>query len=105
MNWIESGQPYSFCIQNKYILKSNNVEYCPIMGILGPFFTYVRHFHMILPYLTSKNNFKPTFNGIKILKRMKNFSFGVQKIDEIILNEMKIDYKTDTYKVCYKHKF
>jgi hypothetical protein len=44
------------------------------------------------------------FNGMKIIKRMKNFSFGIHKIDEIVLNEMKIDKATDSYKVYEKFK-
>ena len=44
------------------------------------------------------------FNGMKIIKRMKNFSFGVHIIDEFILNEMRIDIKTDNYIVQNKFK-
>lgn len=40
---------------------------------------------------------KSYFNGMKIIKRMKNFSFGVHKIDSLVLNEMRIDKNTNSY--------
>jgi hypothetical protein len=47
---------------------------------------------------------KSFFNGMKIIKKMKNFSFGIHKIEEFVLNEMKIDNKTDSYKIQDKFK-
>jgi activating signal cointegrator complex subunit 1 len=44
------------------------------------------------------------FNGMKVIKRMKNFSFGIHQIEEIYLNEMRIDRNTDTYRVVNKFK-
>lgn len=39
------------------------------------------------------------FNGMKIIKRMKNFSFGIHKVEELHLNEMRIDNESDSYKL------
>jgi hypothetical protein len=50
------------------------------------------------------NNEKTYFNGMKIIKRMKNFSFGIHKIEEFTLNEMRIDNDTNTYKVKETYK-
>jgi hypothetical protein len=47
---------------------------------------------------------KAFFNGMKIIKRMKNFSFGVHKIDQLVLNEMRIDKSTDSYHIVNKYK-
>jgi hypothetical protein len=44
------------------------------------------------------------FNGLKLIKRMNNFSFGVHKIEELHVNEMRIDYKTDMYQIHSKYK-
>ena len=44
------------------------------------------------------------FNGIKIIKKMKNFSFGIHKVEEFALNEMKIDRISDSYTVINKFK-
>lgn len=44
------------------------------------------------------------FNGMKVIKRMKNFSFGIHKVDELHINEMKIDYNSDTYKIINRFK-
>lgn len=53
----------------------------------------------------SKEIFKNShFNGVRIIKRMKNFSFGAHKIENIVLNEMKIDYNTDSYKIYKSYK-
>lgn len=62
----------------------------------------------------NKNNFTSTtssqlpenayFNGMKIIKRMKNFSFGIHKVDEFFLNEMRIDRSSDSYRVQDRFK-
>jgi hypothetical protein len=44
------------------------------------------------------------FNGMKIIKRMKNFSFGIHQVDEFFLNEMRIDRASDSYRVQDKFK-
>lgn len=39
------------------------------------------------------------FNGMRIIRRFNNFYFGSHKINEICLFEMKIDNKTNNYKI------
>jgi hypothetical protein len=55
-------------------------------------------------FLKRKGASDTHFNGLKLIKRMNNFSFGVHKVDEIHLNEMRVDYKTDMYVIQNKYK-
>lgn len=50
-----------------------------------------------------KENFN--FNGMKILKKMSNFSFGTHRLNEICLYQMQIDQHTNTFKLIEKINF
>jgi len=83
-------------IVTKEFLEKSNIDYNQEMDRYE-----LKHLHVSLinySMNTTKDvNVKTYFNGQRVIKHMKNFSFGTQKLDEVALFEMKINQNNHKY--------